>query len=381
MQFFLGGLYEAGMGVPLDLQQAVKWWRRSAEQDFVLAERQLGVSYLKGYGVTRDYVEAARWLRRAADKGDGVSQSQLAALYLDGRGVPQDRVLAYVWANLAASANPHALDTSEEAQGLREKAARARDRIASLLSPADLAAGQRLSRAWRPKEENAAATPSEATRTTPARPSITTGTGILVDRSGHLATNAHVVDDCREVHVDLGSTGKRVARLIAADRQNDLALLHVSGLSIPRTAMFRDKSIRQGESIVVLGFPLVGVLGSGPHLTTGIVSALTGLGDDSRYFQMTAPVQPGHSGGPVFDQAGNVVGVVTSKLDAMQMARTTGDIPQNVNFAIHASVTKAFLDTRGVQYAGAATAPHKVLPTDKIGEHARPLVAIVECRR
>ena len=82
----------------------------------------------------------------------------------------------------------------------------------------------------------------------------------------------------------------------------------------------------------------------------------------------------------MFDQAGNLVGVVTSKLDAIQMARTTGDITQNVNFAIHASVAKTFLDARGVQYA-VATAPDKVLPTDEIGERARPLVAIVECQR
>src|SRR5439155_21695916 len=98
------------------------------------------------------------------------------------------------------------------------------------------------------------------------------------------------------------------------------------------------RAVRQGDGIVAVGFPLRGLLASGPNVTTGTISALAGLGDDSRYLQITAPVQPGSSGGPLLDQSGNVVGVVVGKLDALRVAQAIGDIPQNVNFAINAAV-------------------------------------------
>jgi S1-C subfamily serine protease len=93
-------------------------------------------------------------------------------------------------------------------------------------------------------------------------------------------------------------------------------------------------SARLGEEIVVYGFPLAGLLASSGNVTTGNITALAGLGDDIRFLQISAPVQPGNSGGPVLDRNGNIVGIVVSKLDAIKTAIATQDIPQNVNFAI-----------------------------------------------
>jgi len=87
---------------------------------------------------------------------------------------------------------------------------------------------------------------------------------------------------------------------------------------------------------VVAGYPLRGVLASGANVAAGNVAVLAGPGDDRRLIQITALVQPGNSGGPVLDSSGNAVGVVVSKLDAIAMAQATGDIPQNVNFAVSA---------------------------------------------
>ena len=94
----------------------------------------------------------------------------------------------------------------------------------------------------------------------------------------------------------------------------------------------------KGEQIVIYGFPLAGALASTGNLATGIVSALAGLGDDTSKLQISAPIQPGNSGGPVLDQSGHVIGVVVSKLNAIKAASITGDIPQNVNFAIKTGV-------------------------------------------
>ncbi len=109
---------------------------------------------------------------------------------------------------------------------------------------------------------------------------------------------------------------------------------------------------RLGESVAVFGFPLSSVLASSGNFTLGNVTALAGLGDDTRFLQISAPVQPGNSGGPLLDENGNVIGVVTSKLNALRTLARTGDIPQNVNFAIRASALTAFLENRRVASAG-----------------------------
>jgi S1-C subfamily serine protease len=80
------------------------------------------------------------------------------------------------------------------------------------------------------------------------------------------------------------------------------------------------------------------------------VSALAGLGDDTRFLQISAPVQPGNSGGPLFDASGHLIGIVTGKLDVMRLAPFLGDIPQNVNFALKAEVVRIFLDSKGIAY-------------------------------
>jgi S1-C subfamily serine protease len=143
-------------------------------------------------------------------------------------------------------------------------------------------------------------------------------------------------------------------------------------------ARFRQgRGIRPGDDIVVVGYPLRRLLASEMNVTTGNVSALAGPGDDRRFFQITAPVQPGNSGGPVLDTAGNAVGVVIGKLNAIRIARATGDIPQNVNFAISAGTARAFLDAQSVSYE---TAPsiEGFKPAD-VAAKARRFTVPVEC--
>jgi S1-C subfamily serine protease len=101
----------------------------------------------------------------------------------------------------------------------------------------------------------------------------------------------------------------------------------------------------------VIGFPYKGLLSSDPIVTTGIISALSGIGDDRRIIQISAPVQPGNSGGPLLGESGSVVGIVVGKLQAGIIFKETGDIPQNVNFAVSLGTVQSFLTTHGVPYA------------------------------
>jgi len=141
---------------------------------------------------------------------------------------------------------------------------------------------------------------------------------------------------------------------------------------------FRDgRGIRPGEAVLLAGFPLHGLLASEPSVSTGSIAALAGPGDDRRLMQLSAPVQTGNSGGPLLDGSGNVVGVVVGKLDAILVARATGDIPQNVNFAIAAGVARAFLDAHAVPYLTAQSSD--TLPNAAIAAQARAATVLVEC--
>lgn len=126
-----------------------------------------------------------------------------------------------------------------------------------------------------------------------------TGTGFIISKIGHVLTNYHVVDGCKEVRAQIPAGDAAVTPIAARDPRNDLALLKLSSPPAMSAATFRDGQIvRQGDSVVAVGFPLHGVLASGANLTTGTVSALAGIGDDTRFLQISAPVQPGNSGGP-----------------------------------------------------------------------------------
>jgi hypothetical protein len=129
---------------------------------------------------------------------------------------------------------------------------------------------------------------------------------------------------------------------------------------------------------MVFGFPLAGSLTSSGNFTSGLVSGLRGLRDAAGELQITAPVQPGNSGGPLMDASGLVIGVVQAKLDAIRSAIVTGDIPQNVNFAISLEVLADFLARNKVSFRdGAISAP---LDTARVAELAQSFTYRVECR-
>lgn len=176
-----------------------------------------------------------------------------------------------------------------------------------------------------------------------------TGSGFVI-APGLVLTNAHVVNGCTEVTTALnGVSGP--ARVLARDAQADLALVRPNALAAPPARL--RIGVRLGEDIAAFGFPLSGMLASSGNFTRGTVTATAGVEDDTRQLQISAPVQPGNSGGPLLDESGNVVGVVVAKLNALKVVAETDDIPQNINFAIKASVVARFLEENGVAYTAA----------------------------
>jgi S1-C subfamily serine protease len=205
------------------------------------------------------------------------------------------------------------------------------------------------------------------------------GTGFVVSANGHIVTNNHVIDGCSDLKGNLTGEAAMVLRVVSSDANNDLALLQApSTATFKEFARIRDRSIRSGDSVVAIGFPFHGLLTSDFTVTTGIVSSLSGMRNDSRFLQISAPVQPGNSGGPLFDTTGQIVGVVTGKLDGLRIAVATGNIPENINFAIKTGALRDFLDNSVVPYQTAE--PKGELKTTDIAGNARAYTMLISCK-
>ncbi len=216
------------------------------------------------------------------------------------------------------------------------------------------------------------------------------GSGVLLGQNGVLVTNAHVISNCSSLEA-VSSQGTEVAaEIITADKQNDLALLQLKkggfegGENIsPRsdvTIGIRPGDVRLGEAVVVAGYPYGESLSSGLKVTAGIVSGITGLGNNIAQFQLDAAVQPGNSGGPVFDHTGNVIGLVVAQLNKVQVAQATGSLPENTNFAIKSSLLRTFLAVNSVEIPEPSN-NKKFLNTEAISNRAKTVTYQIRCAR
>lgn len=212
----------------------------------------------------------------------------------------------------------------------------------------------------------------------PAWRTVSTGSGIAITRSGLILTNEHVVRQCDTYQVILGARTLK-ATLRAADAAKDIALLVVEE-SFPLAATVRkDTAPRLGEPVAVIGYPLVQVLSAQPNVSFGHINSTVGIKGDPEKMQIDVPIQRGSSGGPVLDEAGHVIGIVVSKLDALKLAKSTGDLPQNINFAIRGDVVRSFLEAQKVDFTASSTSAK--LENTEIAKRGTAVTVIVRCIR
>ena len=200
-----------------------------------------------------------------------------------------------------------------------------------------------------------------------AKPKSSSGSGFFISKLGHIITNQHVVNKCKKITIGDHIDKQVPAKLLETDSVNDLALLRTTNIKMASAetqsllrklsieivplasgGLMRKGEVKGGEDVIVAGFPYGVRFGTDIKVTFGNVNSTKGIGDDSTQFQIQAPVQPGNSGGPIYDRYGNIVGVVVSQLNKFKLAKSIGSLPENVNFGIKASTVRQFLNTSGV---------------------------------
>lgn len=175
------------------------------------------------------------------------------------------------------------------------------------------------------------------------------GTGVFISGNGYILTCDHVLG--QQDILNLQHQGRALtANVIYRDSILDLALLRVVEPGSYPAIFIAQKPLvngyELGQDAYALGFPLTSLLGISPRLTQGIVSAKVGFGDEPSRFQISAPIQPGNSGGPIINKRGELLGLAQSTLDGTQTSEYTGGVlPQNVNFAVTAHAIVEFLET------------------------------------
>lgn len=171
------------------------------------------------------------------------------------------------------------------------------------------------------------------------------GSGILIDKEGYIMTNYHVIKDANEIAVYSPSFGDvdLKAKVIMKDKANDLAILkiiddtyRVPKKEIPYSIMSKVQDV--GTDVFTLGYPLaLSQMGKAVKFTEGSISSKTGYNDDVSMYQISVPIQPGNSGGPLFDLEGNLVGIINAKV--------VGESIDNVSYAIKSSYAQSLIES------------------------------------
>ena len=364
-KYYLSAIY-----VKRDFQKGFEWASKAAEQGIAGAYSKLGFFYLTGKGIVEvDAEKAFDYFNKAADLGDLKAMTNLAKLYLSGFGIKKDKPKAFKLFNKAADLG-HAeaqhkmgyfydfgIVVQKDLVKAKEWYQKAIDQdykksqiaLGAMYyygdTDSNIPSNYKKSAEWYKKAAN---NDKEDEEDKPVEIKTTSsGSGFFVTPN-HIVTNNHVTSGCDEIQVkNKGYTSD--VKLLDTDSTTDLSIL-TTGKPSKSFLYFRNrKPVVTGEQSLALGYPFSSTLGSELKVTSGNIAALTGFNNNIAELQLTSPVQPGNSGGPLLDDNGNVIGVIVSRLESS--SEITGSRPaQNVNFAVKSNMAKIFMDLNMVDY-------------------------------
>lgn len=340
----LGLLYNFGAGVTKDLKQAILWCRKAAEQGDVSGQNFLGIMYANGEGVAKDLMQAAYWYQKAAEQGVASAQIKLGYMYVDGTGVLKDETEGLAWFYLARSNGEDEIS----AQGISIIEAR-------LGKSGAYAAQQRAKEIARRIDAKSSSIGSQNANGATRMEVLGTGSGVIIAADGLVLTASHVIAGAKAIKIS-AKQGLLDATVVKVDATNDVALLRCKG-QFSASRMVISKSIRLGQGVFTIGFPQTNLQGFSPKLTKGEISSLAGMRDDPRHWQISAPIQPGNSGGPLFDENGDIVDIAVSKLDEIAVAERTGNLTQNVNYALKSAYIRPLLEEHDIAIGNPKNTP------------------------
>lgn len=210
-----------------------------------------------------------------------------------------------------------------------------------------------------------------------SHPSEWTGTGFAIGNA-YIVTNNHVVGEAKTISVK-GVKGDMnagyAAEVVAIDKVNDIAIIKIKDPdfkgfgTIPYAVQQRMGDV--GEDVFVLGYPLIQALGNEIKLTNGIISSRTGYQGNISTYQMSAPVQPGNSGGPMFDNKGNVIGIVVAGVPGAE----------NVGYAIKISYLKILIESAGLNIQFPTNNTISTLSLAEKVKRVKNFVFYIECSK
>jgi S1-C subfamily serine protease len=221
-----------------------------------------------------------------------------------------------------------------------ERAARASKEEAERLAIVAREHAERVASAATAKERELAAKERERER----KANASTGTGFLVSAQGHILTANHVLQGAREVLVRTGDGAINQAHVISVSQNLDIALVKIPFIAadfIPLT--HAPVRLSSGDRVFTFGFPVTAVLGAEPKYSDGAISAVSGLQGDVAFLQVTVPIQPGSSGGPLIREDGTLAGIITSSAAILPFLKISGSLPQNINWATNINAAMPLL--------------------------------------
>ena len=361
-QYFIGLMYHNGEGLAKNFKAAIDWYTKASKRGSAPAQFALAKMYDKGEGVPRYSEKAVRFAFKAAQQGYAAAQYYLGQVFENGLDeVPQDNLEAYYWYSLAANSTDELHHVSDNIHIVAEASL---DSVKRKLPENQKKEIDALVKVWTPKTL------------------ISYGTGFYIDKN-HILTNRHIV---RTIFNEARIPFRRVEiSVIASDNEADLALLADPSKN-EMTATFRRNPVDVGEEVVMFGYPSSTILSYKGNGTSGIVSGTLGImtnTDFFRRFQHTAPTQDGNSGSPIFDLAGNVVGINVTRLVNHQSLEGFQIIeispPQNVNFAIKFNRVEAFLKENGITDYALVKGSRKFVDLREIYKQAQKFTVPVLC--
>ncbi|MES2187381.1 MAG: bifunctional trypsin-like peptidase domain-containing/SEL1-like repeat protein [Pseudomonadota bacterium] len=205
------------------------------------------------------------------------------------------------------------------------------------------------------------------------------GTGFFISQNGYIATNFHVIRNATAVRVRDSTGAVSSARVVLGDPANDLAVLQIDGGGYFPLPIRASSQVKKGTSVFAIGFPNPTLQGRESKVTEGIISSLSGFRGAPNSYQISVPIQPGNSGGPLVDPTGSVVGITSAGMTASAMLATAGVLPQNINYAVKSNYLMELLSTdENIRSMVTVANSDKTLPlTTLVARAERSIVFIV----